>query len=266
MKGIILHIAICFLINISYSQDSSVKIQYVYDHNMNLDQEIHYSKNGQIQKKKNINIEHLGCGQFSGYYSKIDTAVFIYQYDTLGRKCKEFSYSVENGIAGKEELKEECFYNDLNQLTHIIRNTHDQYFVYDSIGNEIKDSSDIVCISRYVYDENFLVKTKTMYKTDTSHLFKRRVFFRDSIGNIIKLNQYNWDNLLARIVTYEYNENCKLIYEEETNIPVYTVERQRKNKVSSYSYEYNEFRHLIKKHGIGQWKEPRTITYKYEYY
>lgn len=270
MKRLIFYILTFLLFQISYSQNKAIKIQYVYNNEMNLDQEIHFNRNGQIVLEKNINIEHYGCGEVP-YYSKTDTAVFIYHYDSLGRKSKVFYYSVENGIAGKKELYSEYFYNDLNQLIYI-RNTHpaspNEYFKYDSLGNVIKEKSDIVYIWKYDYDTTLSISTETMYekKEILKHLCYRKKYIRDTLGKVISLFYYNYDDRLTRIIRYNYNEKGKLIFEEETQLDVYTVESQREDRVSSYSYKYNEFGYITEEYGIGQWAEPKTIIYKYEYY
>jgi len=64
----------------------------------------------------------------------------------------------------------------------------------------------------------------------------------------------------------QYDKNNNHVFQKTLHLDVYTAKRQRKDKESSFIYEYNTGDKIVKEVSIGQWIEPKVKIYKYEYY
>lgn len=245
--------------------ERQVRIKRTYLDSSKRISEIHYDLIG--RKIKSIQFD-VRMGHHLLF--TVDSIVDIFEYDTVNHKMYQYEYTVEHNL--KDSIKLKTIYEFYeNGNTKSIDYSHkalaDEYFFYDSRGNLIKDSSDVIYLIHYTYSKDLLhIMEKTCYKNSMGIWVFSEQYEYNSLNQLVKINRFNYDNKLIQVTAYTYDLKGNKISEVTTSLDIYTTPRQRKDKVSSYTYEYDSDFRLIKVIGIGQWDKPRVISYTYEYY
>lgn len=270
----ILIILICFSLTRSNGQIAntrSIKIKRSYSATGKLIDETYYYKGGQKAKHLRFNVS---LGHHFRY--TVDTLAEIYKYDSAENKIREYGYRVRGNK--KEEISLECEYY-LDKKGRIILKKYfvpgikDELFRYNDYGDLIKEKNkgEAIYLTDYEYTKDSLQLKKTKYQRHRIlpiREFVYRIQFKyDTLQRLSKTYYYDYNHKLKIITDYEYDLNNHVIHKKETDLDIYTNEKQRRDKVSEYIYEYNSHGLILKEVYVDHHSSsPATTFYRYEFY
>lgn len=230
-------------IKLSKTDKLNYKIQYdaihniiekisIYDYFTNLIEEINYNIVGTLP------IDMTRCSYRDG--KLIEKTTYNFK-DSVVPAIKEIiTYEYTNDL-----LKTRRYYFK-NELQKVFS------YSYDTNNNLLSecleiDTKSIPIVKKYYYKD--LIQKWETYNNGKLESFS--LYTYDELSNLLKVEQFNINNVSEGFITYEYNDRKQLI-QENLNL--------KSEKIVRF-YKYDESGNLIEKKSLGE--HPSTETFKY---